>query len=398
MRRMTALEAQQFDPLELPDEFSSCCAAVHSLILNHFRNYASLKLETSSLPVILTGPNGAGKTNILEALSLLAPGRGLRGAKLEEIDYLSGNCAWAIHAVVEGTEGKVEIGTGRAGEENVNRRTVKIDGKQIRGQAALAKKLSLLWITPQMDGIFLESDSVRRKFLDRLAINLEPEHASHITAYDHASRERMKLLEDGKPDDVWLSALEQEMAFRALHMAKTRQYTTEKLNAAMQSLLPPFPRGILTTEGLIESHLEDKDSEEIIALGAEKLKHSRLRDAAAGRITEGLHRSVLHTEFNLPGRNEKKNAAQCSTGEQKALLLSIMLAGCKAAHDRSGFLPILLLDEVVAHLDEDRRDALFDVISELGVQAWLTGTDRALFSGLESRAQRFEIREGRAIG
>jgi DNA replication and repair protein RecF len=394
MRRMTALGAQRLDS-PLP-EISSRCASVSCLTLSHFRNYPSLRLEVAAEPVVLTGPNGAGKTNILEAISLLAPGRGLRGAKLDEIDCRFSKATWTIHSIAEGAGGRVEIGTGRAGEETA-RRTVKIDGKQIRGQAGLSQKLPLLWITPQMDGIFLESDTVRRKFLDRLAYGIEPEHAAHVAAYEQASRERMKLLEDSVTDDAWLSALEQEMAFRALHMARTRRDAVLGLNTAMQALNPSFPQGILATHGIVEAWLQDADGEEIILRGTHKLKAARLRDAAAGRLSEGLHRTVLQAEFITPGSRERKNATQCSTGEQKALLLSVMLAGCRAIQDHIGILPVLLLDEVVAHLDEARRNALFEVISDLGIQAWLTGTDERVFRPFRHKAQSFSITQGTII-
>lgn len=393
---MTARKALRH-ATEFPETRPSASAAVRSLTLSHFRNYPSLKLEVTDAPVVLTGPNGAGKTNILEALSLLAPGRGLRGAKLEELDchYENSLSKWGVHAVANGRQGQVELGTGVPDDASkLTRRIIKIDGKKTQ-QAALADKLSVLWVTPQMDGIFLESDTVRRKFLDRLAYGLDPSHAEHVSAYDHASRERMKLLEGGMMDDAWLSGLEREMATHALHMVKARLETVDKLNDAMHNLSPSFPRGVLKTYGIVETWLERQTPEEIIALGTDRLSRTRMKDAASGRLNEGLHRTALETQLSLPGTDYSKNARECSTGEQKALLLSVMLAGCSAIQQQTGFLPVLLLDEVVAHLDAGRRHALFDAISGLKIQAWMTGTDSALFSGFETSAQCLEVREGK---
>lgn len=374
--------------------------AVTRLVLTNFRCYDRLRLAPDGRPVVLTGPNGAGKTNLLEALSLLAPGRGLRRARLEEIDR--GGTAgpgrrWAVAATVETPQGPVEIGTAhepapdtagdRGAESGRGRRAVRVDGTAARGQAPLAEVATIAWLTPEMDRLFLEASSDRRRFLDRLVYGHQPGHATRVAAYEQAMRERNRLLRERLGDGAWLDALEQRMAEESVAIAAARNDVVARLNGAMALAEGPFPRAGLALDGLVEGWLDDGP-----ALAAEDrlraaLRAARPEDAAAGRTGAGPHRTdlaVRHLEKDRP-------AGDCSTGEQKALLISIVLADARLVAMQSGATPILLLDEVAAHLDEVRRMALFDELCALGAQAWLTGTDRSLFAGLDGRAQFFGV-------
>ncbi len=378
--------------------------AVCRLVLTEFRNYRRLRLTAEARPIVLTGANGAGKTNLLEALSYLAPGRGLRRARLAQVarrtskaassETLS-DAAWAVSATLVGPQGAVEIGTGRepprAGEApTADKRLVRIDGAPAKSQGELARLLSLTWLTPEMDRLFLEAGSARRRFLDRLVYGFVAEHAASVSAYERAMRERNRLLRDGAGDAAWLSALEANMAEAGVAVAAGRRQMVGRLNQASRNDIGPFPRALVAIEGALEEWLE-----ELPALAAEerfraRLSEGRRRDAEAGGAALGPHRSdfaVRHAGHDLP-------AASCSTGEQKALLIAIVLATARLLALDRGAPPILLLDEVVAHLDETRRAALFDEICALRAQAWLTGTDRSLFAGLEGRAQFMDVDAG----
>jgi DNA replication and repair protein RecF len=354
---------------------------------------------------VLTGPNGAGKTNLLEAISFLAPGRGLRQARLSSVDrrvgpQLGGEHPWAVAARVSrpgDSLNAVELGTGRDPAETVReRRVVKIDGAFASGQAALAEWLSVLWLTPQMDRLFLEGASARRRFLDRLCYGLDAAHASRVASYDHAVRERARLLRDGAaagqaaPDPVWLGVLEERIAGLGVAVAATRRDLVTRLNAVMESTSGAFPRAVLAADGAPEAWLET-----VPALAAEErlreaLATARTEDTASGTTRWGPHRSdlaVTHGRTGMP-------AAECSTGEQKALLLSVLLAQARLLAAERGMTPVLLLDEVAAHLDEGRRTALYEALLALGAQAWLTGTEERLFAPLDGQAQFFRVREG----
>lgn len=379
--------------------------AVRRIALTDFRNYERLRLEVEARPVVLTGPNGAGKTNLLEALSFLAPGRGLRRARLGQLvrgamradDAPEGETGiWAVAAQVLTPDGPVDIGTARevvrdaGGDTESERRVVKIDGKLAKGQGDLARYLSVAWLTPEMDRLFLEASSGRRRFIDRLVYGFVPDHASRVSAYERAMRERSRLLREGSADPSWLAALEHQMAEAAVAIAAARRDLVARLNQASEAGIGPFPRPQAAMEGAVETWLGDGP-----ALAAEDrfrdaLVGSRRRDAEAGGAAEGPHRSdlqVIHAGRGVP-------AAQCSTGEQKALLIALVLAAARLRALEHGAAPILLLDEVVAHLDERRRAALFDELVALGAQAWLTGTDRALFATLRDRAQFFDVADG----
>lgn len=360
--------------------------AVRRLTLTDFRCYAGLRLETDSRPVVLTGPNGAGKTNLLEALSFLAPGRGMRRAKLSEVARQAAGpgAPWAVAAVVEAPSGRREIGSGR--EAGSERRSVRIDGRNAR-PGDLVDIVSALWLTPAMDRLFTEGAGGRRRFLDRLVFGQDGGHARRAGAYEHAMRERTRLLKAGGADPQWLTALEAAMAEAGAAMAAARRDTVERLDEACRAGIGPFPAARLALAGEVESWLDDMtpaEAEERLAAG---LRLARARDAAAGAATLGPHRtdlSVRHADKDMP-------AGQCSTGEQKAVLVSIVLAQARVQTGRRGVAPLMLLDEVVAHLDEARRAALFDELSGLNAQSWMTGTDEPLFAGFGDRAQFFRV-------
>jgi DNA replication and repair protein RecF len=368
---------------------------VTRLVLTDFRNYREARLTLGSEPVVLTGPNGAGKTNLLEAVSFLAPGRGLRGAKLSEIDRRQApGCedpapGWAVAAVVATGRGTLRVGTGRDGLAG-ERRTVRIDGEPIRSQAALGERLGLVWLTPSMDRLFVEGPGGRRRFLDRLVLGLDPGHASHVAAYEHALRERSRLLRDGPADPAWLAALEGVMAERGVAVAAGRREAVQRLDRVCAEAEGPFPRARLTLVGMVEDWLGAMP-----ALAAEErlaaaLAANRQSDAQAGGALLGPHRSDLAV-----GLAEKGIAAElASTGEQKALLISILLAHAKLQRALRGEPPLLLLDEIAAHLDTSRRAALFEELLRLDGQAWLTGTDAALFTPLRHRAQFLSVHDG----
>jgi DNA replication and repair protein RecF len=371
--------------------------AVTRLVLTDFRSYASARLVADERPAVLTGPNGAGKTNLLEALSFLAPGRGMRRAKLAEIDRRGAEGAggaWTVSATVATAKGAVQIGTGRdASSESGERRLLRIEGAAAKSQAALAEHLSLVWLTPQMDRLFQEGSAPRRRFLDRLVYGFDPAHAARVGAYEQAMRERSRLLRDGPADASWLAALEQRMAEHGVAVAAARREVTARLDAACREAQGPFPAARLRLTGEVEQWLETMP-----ALAAEeelrgRLAASRRLDAESGVTTAGPHRGDLAVHHAGTGMA----AAQCSTGEQKALLIAVLLAEARLLRELSGSAPLMLLDEVTAHLDGKRRAALFEEIAALGVQAWLTGTEQGLFAGLEGIAQFFGVADGTIV-
>jgi DNA replication and repair protein RecF len=364
-------------------------------VLTDFRNYREARLTVGTAPVVLTGPNGAGKTNLLEAVSFLAPGRGLRGAKLAEIDRRprpgqeDAIGGWAVAAVVATRRGSLRIGTGHdatAGE----RRVVRIDGEPVRGQAALGERLGVLWLTPPMDRLFIEGPGGRRRFLDRLVLGLDPAHGSRVAAYEQALRERSRLLRDGPRDAAWLTALEGVMAEQGVAVAAGRREAVQRLDRACGEAEGPFPRARLVLAGTVENWLEAMPALAVEAEFAAALAGNRQGDAQAGGALIGPHRSDLHVSLAEQGIA----AALASTGEQKALLISILLAHARLQQAVRGEPPLLLLDEIAAHLDASRRAALFDALLQLDSQAWLTGTDDALFAPLRHDAQFLSVRDG----
>ena len=364
---------------------------VTRLALTDFRNYHEAKLTLGTESVVLTGPNGAGKTNLLEALSFLAPGRGLRGAKSTEIDRRPdlGDSGWAVAAVVATRNGAVRVGTGRDPTAS-ERRVVRIDGEPVRGQAALGERLGVVWLTPSMDRLFLDGPSGRRRFLDRLVLGLDPAHASRVSAYEQALRERSHLLRDGPADPAWLAALEEVMAEQGVAVAAGRRDIVQRLDRVCAEARGPFPRARLTLVGGVESWLEDVPALAAEARFAAALAANRQSDGQAGGAAIGPHRSDLAVSFA-----EKGIAAEfASTGEQKALLIAILLAHAALQQATRGEPPLLLLDEIAAHLDASRRAALFEALVRLDSQAWLTGTDAALFAPLRCDAQFLTVHDG----
>ena len=375
--------------------------AVTRVMLTDYRCYASARLDCDGGPVVLTGPNGAGKTNLLEALSFLAPGRGLRRAPLAEITRRPADdgdtpSRWAVAARVATPHGECSIGTGLDPEspEGVMRRVVRVDGRPLRSQTELAPLVAVVWLTPQMDRLFLESASGRRRFLDRLVFGLHGEHATHVAAYERAMRERTRLLRDERErgraaDPAWLTALEEVMAANGVAVAAARRDLVARLGAAGPARDGSFPAAGIAVRGPVEDWLEDEPAVAVEARLRECLAAGRAKDAAAGGAGPGPHRSDLSVRHIGKGQP----AALCSTGEQKALLIGIVLAHARLLAAERGSTPLVLLDEVAAHLDARRRGALFEEILALGAQAWLTGTDHELFVGLSGRANHFSIED-----
>lgn len=372
--------------------------AATRLTLSDFRCYAGVRLDVDTRSVVLTGPNGAGKTNLLEALSLLSPGRGFRRPKLSEIARRNTSShAWAVAARIDTQHGTIEIGTGietSVGNEGAERRIVRIDGETAGGPQALAEVVSITWLTPQMDRLFVEAPSGRRRFLDRLTFGLDPGHARRVSAFEKAMRERNRLLKTGGADPIWLGALEDQMAEWGVAVAAARRDAVARLCAALEEQSEPFPRAHLVVAGSLEVLLDEMPAVAVEDHYRERLKDLRRLDTETGGATEGPHKSDLlarHVTKDMP-------AELCSTGEQKALLIATVLADVRLQAARRGIVPIVLLDEMAAHLDASRRDALFEVLRKLGAQVWMTGTDIALFENLRGQAQFFTIRDGRIFG
>ncbi len=372
-------------------------SGITRLSLTGFRSYPSLKLECDTRPVVLTGQNGAGKTNILEAISFLSPGRGLRGIKLSEAlcypeDGTEQATSWSVAVSLETPYGTTDIGTGldlRTGE--AEKRLLRIDREDVRSQATLGEHLNVQWLTPQMDRIFCDGVTARRRFLDRLIYGLDPYHAGRVMRYDHVMRERLRLLKQGGlSQTAWLQTLEAKMAESGVAIAAARLQTIETLRQAKEGALGVFPRAALSIIGDCERDLQERSALEAEDRLQERLEQSRLGDAESGRTLKGPHRSelkVIYVDKNRP-------AEHCSTGEQKALLISIIMAASRLQALRGDQVPILLLDEVVAHLDEKRRQSLFAEILNLKIQAWMTGTDGDLFQSFGDSIQHIKISEG----
>lgn len=357
--------------------------AVTRLALTDLRNHGATLIEAGPGAVVLTGPNGAGKTAVLEALSLLAPGRGLRGAALGEIARAGGAGGFAVAArLAVGEAPPLELGTGTA-PHAPERRVARIGGAPAP-LAALAERLALAWLTPAMDRLLAESAGARRRFLDRLTLALHPAHGQHAARYEAAMRERSRLLSDGPraADPRWLAALEAQMAEHGAALAAARIDLLAALAGPLAATPAPFPAARLSLD----------DPGWTRGMLAEALAASRTRDAAAGRALTGPHRAELQA-WHLPSGQP---AARASTGEQKALLVAVLLAHAEAVAARRGERPVLLLDEVVAHLDAERRAALLARLPALG-QAWLTGTDGALFEPLGAAATRFSVENGTVL-
>ena len=380
--------------------------AVRKLSVSAFRNYKNLRLELSRKPIVLTGHNGAGKTNLMEALSFLTPGTGLRKARLSNIDMVSAKNEdqlaeitdgtqryWAVSVDLELENEKLVIGTGRderAAASGGDKRIVRINGQQAKSHSILLEYLTLSWITPQMDRLFLDGLSQRRRFLDRLVYAFDPKHAGRVSAYTYAIRERSRLIKSGNTDDAWYLALENKIAETGVAIVAARRELVNRLGPIASLSLGPFPGAILKLVGDIECWLSNA-----AALEVEDRYKRELIEARKSRNREpfsipGPHKTdlfVSHSIKNIP-------ASQCSTGEQKALLIAIILSHARLRKIEFGHSPLMLLDEVTAHLDSQRRDMLFDILESLDSQVWMTGTEVSLFTSIQTRAQFFEISNG----
>lgn len=370
-------------------------ALIRRLALSNFRSYRAASLEVGASLVVLTGENGAGKTNLIEAISLLAPGRGLRRATLEEIAFSEGDGSWAASAEIEGMLGLATLGTGveppAGGEDAARSRQCRIDREPVGSAAAFADHLRIIWLTPAMDQLFNGPASERRRFLDRLVLAVDAGHSGRVSALERSLRSRNRLLEEPRPDPHWLDAVEHETAELAVAVAALRAETVHRLQGVLAARKDEvFPSAEIALDGWMERLLPDHPAAEIEDRYRAVLKNSRTRDAAAGRTLDGPHLTDLAVSFP----RKQIAAADASTGEQKALLIGLVLAHAGLLTDMTGFAPVLLLDEVVAHLDPGRRRALYDALGALGAQVWMTGADPAAFDDVAARADVFAVTPG----
>ncbi|MGA2054771.1 MAG: DNA replication/repair protein RecF [Bradyrhizobium sp.] len=367
---------------------------IHRLTLTHFRNYRAASLNVRGDVVVLVGPNGAGKTNCIEAISFLSPGRGLRRANLEDVADNQGDGSWAVSAEVEGALGLATLGTGidaPVAEASVSRRC-RIDREPVASATAFGDHLRMVWLTPAMDGLFLGPASERRRFFDRLVLAIDSEHSARVSALDRSLRSRNRLLEVRNYDDHWCDAIERETAELAVAVAAMRGQTATRLAAMLRARgeASAFPSAEIALDGWMENALMSEPATAVEDRYREILRAGRARDAIAGRTLDGPHLTdlqVVYAPKNMPARD-------ASTGEQKALLIGLVLAHAELVADMTGITPLLLLDEVVAHLDPGRRVALFDELSKLGAQVWMTGADPAAFADVGSSGEIFGVDSG----
>ncbi|MEM7569633.1 MAG: DNA replication/repair protein RecF [Pseudomonadota bacterium] len=372
---------------------TSSSFGITRLSLTQFRTYAHAQATLDTRPVVLIGPNGIGKTNVLEAISFLGSGRGLRSATLQQPCRQPGEQAWAVAAQLSADDDVLaDIGVG-LDPASRSKRIVRINGAAASGPMAVSEYLSLSWLTPAMDRLFLEGTTGRRRFLDRMVLALNPAHASAVSAYEKAMRQRNALLAQDTPaDQAWLSAIETQMAEHAAAIAASRLELLDQLTFAIEAQPESaFPKALIALEGAAEGAMAQDSASAVESMLCAQWQAGRARDAAAGRTLTGPHRTdllVRHAAKDQP-------ADQCSTGEQKALLVGLVLAHAHMVEMLTGHGPILLLDEVAAHLDPERRQALFERLSRQHGQSWITGTDKAFFSAFEGRAQVFRISDGK---
>ena len=375
--------------------------ALTRLTLSDFRSYRSARLVMDRRPLVLTGPNGAGKTNLLEAVSYLSPGRGLRGARLADVAHVAGPNeapaeAWSVAATLSSDGGETALGSGwRAPAEpgEGERRLVRIDGTTASGPAALAQHVAMVWLTPSMDRLFSGSPAERRRFLDRLVFAIDASHAARVQRYDRARRHRARLLRTGTRDDAWLGALERNMAENAAAIGAARLDLAMRLEQFLPDRKETFPRIALRADGLVERWLASAPALAVEERFRKHLADTRLAEAEGGTV-DGPQRSDLI----VTDRDRGMAAEQCSTGEQKAMLIALITAHARLVERQRRCAPVLLLDEIAAHLDESRRRALFEIILDVGAQAWLTGTEPSVFRPLGAHAQFFAVRPGTVEG
>jgi DNA replication and repair protein RecF len=370
---------------------------IHRLTLTHFRNYRAAALQTRGDMVVLVGPNGAGKTNCIEAISFLSPGRGLRRATLDDVADNQGDGSWAVSAEVEGALGLATLGTGidapGSGEEAAASRRCRIDREPVTSATTFGDHLRMVWLTPAMDGLFMGAASERRRFFDRLVLAIDSQHSSRVSALERSLRSRNRLLEVRNYDDHWCDAIERETAELAVAVAAMRGQTVTRLAAMLRARgeTSVFPSAAIMLDGWMENALLNEPATSVEDRYREILRASRQRDAAAGRTLDGPHLTdlqVIYAPKNMPARD-------ASTGEQKALLIGLVLAHANLGAEMTGITPLLLLDEVIAHLDPDRRIALFHELAKLGAQVWMTGADPAAFADIGSLGEIFDVDSGR---
>jgi DNA replication and repair protein RecF len=377
-------------------------AVIRRLTLSNFRNYRAASLEADERPIVLVGPNGAGKTNLIEAISFLAPGRGLRRATLEEVAFQegdggdgSGDASWAVAAEVEGALGLATLGTGVEGvslDDSAAARKYRIDREPASSASAFADHIRVVWLVPAMDSLFVGAPSERRRFLDRVALAVDAEHASRVNALERALRSRNRLLAEPRPDPHWLDAVEHETVELAVAVAAVRAETVSRLEHVLESRRgSDFPPAELSLDGWMEKLVPAHPALEIEERYRTVLRENRTRDAAAGRTLDGPHVTDLAVVYSA--KNIAASAA--STGEQKALLIGLVLAHARLITEMTASTPVLLLDEIVAHLDPGRRAALHAELAQLGAQVWMTGADPAAFVEIADRAAMIEVRSGR---
>ena len=383
-------------------------SGVTRLTLTDFRNYAFLRLNTNLRPIIITGENGSGKTNILEAVSFLTPGRGLRGARLADIrrftpavvenDYHPSNGSWAVSAMVYKNGDDFEIGTAvenapKDDDDEINgynKRIVKIDGQKASSQGELGQYVSAIWLTPQMDRLFRGGSQPRRSFLDRLVFAFDNEHAKRTANFEHLYKQWYQLIKstNGRADNAWLEGIEENMAAIGVAIAAARREQIARLNSFIESEPDDvFPNVILELDGTIEKMLDKMPAVDVEDFYVDKLKKER-RNVLYNDGVDGVNR----TDFKVTYKKKHMPAELCSTGEQKSLLISIILAQTKCQILYQGFAPVLLLDEITAHLDDIKREALLDKIKDLGLQAWITSTNQEIFNSLKNEADFFEVK------
>ncbi|MBK8209028.1 MAG: DNA replication/repair protein RecF [Rhodospirillales bacterium] len=362
--------------------------AVTQLTLRDFRCHRSLRLDLRAASVVVVGANGTGKTSILEALSLLTPGRGLRRARMADIlraEAAATAETWSVRALLDTPTGPTELVTIFAGEAagGRDRRRIHIDGQMVRDRARLAQTAGVIWLTPEMDGLFGGSPSVRRRFLDRLVWGVDPAHAGRVAAYERALQQRSILLRRDSFDALWLNAVEATMAEHAVAVAAARKQIASQMSAIAQAGHDGFPGAIIDVQGSVEGWLDDAPALAVEDRLRDELARCRDQDAQGGGASVGPHRSdlkVVHVANRRP-------AEACSTGEQKMLLIALVFAGARLQRRERGASPLLLLDEVIAHLDERHRRAVFDAVADLAAQAWYAGCDPVPFQPLEGMSQ-----------
>ncbi len=372
-------------------------ARICRLTLSNFRSYHAANLAVGGDVVVLVGPNGAGKTNLLEAISLFSPGRGLRRADMGELAFNEGDGSWAISAEVDGALGLVTLGTGIEPPANADAAAVRkyrVDREPAGSAAAFADHLRVIWLVPAMDQLFAGPASERRRFLDRLVLAVDAGHAARVSALERALRSRNRLLESPRPDTHWLDAAEHETAEVAVAVAAARAETVRRLSAALaarRATETAFPSAEIGLDGWMEAAVLAAPAVEVEDRYRAVLRENRGKDAAAGRTLDGPHLTDLLVVYQPKGIA----ARDASTGEQKALLIGLVLAHAALVADMSGAAPVILLDEVVAHLDPSRRAALFAALGRLGAQVWMTGADPLAFAEVTAGAEIFDVTPGR---